>query len=327
MSVVAHQPRRVSPTSVIKVTPRRNAADESSAVRYDGEELPVLIRLPNLRALERAVAEPTPKTHEGRRSKRAKERSGQERQRESTIEKKPVVPVSASNKKLVVGGVTAGLVIAVTLLIFRGGSGPQPSADDAAWSTTEPSLLALEPQVSIPADAGQAVPHPGFKYEAPTARLVQDQEGDPLGVPTHAANDAGALELLGPREAYASQRYESSFSPVSSWPQEEEATPLSFNPPRSAQGSQPEFWPDDSLIMTGATSDTSANRERESGSLNYSPENSPSGTDYRSGMNPANSDSYRTGMLDLTRPPTPPNQPRSNILDGTIEIPNPTSLR
>lgn len=308
MSTAAHEPRRVgsrpvASPSASKVTPRRNASDagEPVGMQYDSDEVPVLIRLPDLRAVSPVETRPAP---ESQRKRKRSERQSASKQRSSQSEhqkvgKKPV-PQQAGHNKLVIAGVVGGVLVVAMLFLFNAG-GPKAPVEQDGWSG---EITGLE--VEMPGDslAGNSEPPAlDFEYAAPEAQPAQLASGKTaqkqLGVPDADAQVALQPELLAPPRQDQT---------VTGWPSDE-----TMEVSRSVQNAQSDLWPGESLTV-------------EQGGNQYPPTNSPSERDYRSGMYPSGADSYRMGKLDTDRLQSTPGE-RSGILDGNIAIPDINSFR
>ena len=192
MSTAAHEPRRVGPrraqsASGSKLTPRRNAPDtsepsgtrsggilppsgsrrnaldtsEPSGARYDSDELPVLIRLPNLRELdpsETPAASPSAKEH--RRIDSSSSHRQKAPRREASPASKRSFRQHVTNNKLVLGGVAGGILVVAMLLAFNGRESLPPAGQDA-WASEDGGVLLEIPEASLSA-TNNSPPH--FTY-------------------------------------------------------------------------------------------------------------------------------------------------------------------
>jgi len=313
MSTAAHEPHRVGPRradspSGSKVTPRRNAPEvsETNGMQYDSDELPVLIRLPDLHdpgSVESRTASPAGKKR--RRIDRAslgKQKSS--KQNGANMSKKTFQQRAVGNK-LVLGGIVGGMLVVVTLFLFNAGS-PTPPADQDGWASEAAELVPLvhEPEFSLPAENESPPLFPGFAYEAPNTETAQYARGQldqsPIGVPYYD-------------EPQTSRQSETAGLPnnhraVVNWPWEEATGSQSNSGPTPK-----DLWPGEGLSL-------------ERGGYEYAPADSPSQTDDRSSMYPSETESFRMGKLDSDRPQATLGD-RSSILNGNIEIPDTTSLR
>ncbi|MEO8494250.1 MAG: hypothetical protein ABI614_04215 [Planctomycetota bacterium] len=309
MSTAAHEPRRVGPRraespSGSKVTPRRNApeASELDSLRYDSDELPVLIRLPNLRDLGSVEMPPASPSKKKRHRVDPPSAVNQKasKQTASTVTKKSFQQ-HASNNKLVLVGIAGGILVGVLLFMFNSGSS-KPPADEDGWASEAAELRA--PEITLPTETEPPQPYPGFKYEAPVAattpytgnNLAHDSDGVPdLQIPS-APLDSKPADLP------------SRPQPIAGWPSDEAMQV------QTTSGSTPvDLWPGEELIS-------------EKAGYEYPAANSPSQTDYRSSMYPSDAESYRMGKLNSDRPQATQGD-HSSILNGNIEIPDTTSIR
>lgn len=314
MSTAAHEPRRVGPRraespSGSKVTPRRNASEtgELHGARYDSEELPVLIRLPNLRelgAVETPVASSSRKKQHRIDPPSASKRNTSNREESKTSKKS--FQQQAGDKKLVIAGITVGVLVVVTLFAFNS-SDPTPPADQDNWANQDREVLVEVPGNSLPAANNPASlsPPPDFVYEAPGAKKAQvasdESERDSLRVPM--------IPITPPAQQQSETTAMSSKPrPVNAWPTDE--TMGAQTPARSTPVN---LWPGESL-------------SRDPDAHEYPLTDSPSQGDYRSSMYPSAAEPYRMGKLDSDR--SLANQgSQSSILNGNIAIPDTKSLR
>ncbi|MDA1053777.1 MAG: hypothetical protein O3C40_25290 [Planctomycetota bacterium] len=314
MSTAAHEPRRVGPrrtnsSSVSKVTPRRNApeASEANAIQYDSNEVPVLIRLPNLRDISSEETNPAPPTEKKRRRiDRASAAEHKTSKRHASTAGKKSLQRKASDNKLVLGGVFGGVLVVVLLFVFNAG-GPESPTDAGGWAgnDTEQELLVGDPDISIPAEIATPEWDAGFEFKAPqleTTRLAGDElDETPLGIPYNA--EPPAPWQAEPLALPSKQR------PVGGWPSED-----ALGPPSPAKSPQSDLWPGESLSA-------------EHDGYQYPTTDSPTPIDYRSSMYPTEEQAYRTGRLDPNRSQSTQGEPGGSILDGTIAIPDTKSLR
>ncbi len=321
MSTAAHEPRRVGPDraesiSGSKVTPRRNASEthDSTGVQYDGDEVPVLIRLPNLHDL--AAAEVNAAPTEQRRTTRidgANHRaigasSEQSSRTKSKSKSKRSIEPEQNNTKLVVGGLIGGVLIAVALMLLSSG-GDTTTEEQDGWATpaSEGEMLANEPEISFPTDSEiGASPepeslYPGYAIEPPsleTATLAGgEMDQTPLGIPYYSEPlaDQTAEQLAPPTP----------IQPATGWPSEA----------MSGDSAGPALTPASGYAVERSTQDQLAPP---------TPTYSPSQDEYRSSMYPSDTESYRMGMLNTDRSS---DDRGGSILNGNIEIPDTTSIR
>lgn len=320
MSTAAQEPNQVGPrragsSSEVKVTPRRNATDPSApyGIQYDGDEVPVLIRLPDLRDLATSGVQsaPEPKQRQlridsGSRSETTTKPKSSNRSKSSKKSKRSIEP-DQNNTKLVVGGLVGGVLIAVALMMASSGGDMPEEQDGWATQSEEAEQLVQEPEISIPTESELASPseppplYPGYATEPPSMETAQLAGGEldqtAIGVPYYneplAADSAEAIDPPSIRQ------------PVVGWP--DEATSGSYAGPELAPAN-------------GYSSEGLRQNQSNSPTSTYS----PSQDDYRSSMYPPGTESYRTGMLETNRNTS---DGGSSILDGNIEIPPTTSLR
>ena len=305
MSTAAHAPRRAgsrraeSPSGS-KVTPRRNAPEscEQNGLEYDSDELPVLIRLPNLRDLGSVEKPPEPrnqkKHHSNERTSAGKQKTST--QSTSKAAKRPV-PQQAGSNKLVLGGIVGGILVLALLLLFNAGS-PDPPTDEDSWANEAAELAPAveEPDFSFAAEIEPPELNSSFAdgvSETPSAQFAGGEFESPeldRSVNSHSETAAVPIEN---RSAQA-------------WPPEE-IMELQSVPGWPAT----ELWPGESLSL-------------EQGNSEFVPTDSPGHTDYRSSMYPSETESFRMGKLDSERALE---GDRSSILDGTIETPDIRGLR
>ena len=310
MSTVSHQPRRVGPrpenaSAGSKVTPRRNSPEtsEPAGVAYDSDELPVLIRLPNLLDL-------APESAQSSRGKKRRHRidrpsGGKPRtpKHDSSKAAKKSFHEQAGNNKLILGGIVGGIAIVVALFLLNS-SGPDLPSEEDGWAVqeAEPELLVHDPEIMLPSENEPLPLYHGFVYETPEAEPVEQASSEQTQLvapfnyspePTHP--DTFALPSP-PRS-------------VDGWPTEEPLGPT-YGANQTPAGS----WPGEELKVP-----PSANQ--------YPTTDSSGQVDYRSSMYGNDPQSYRTGMLNLDRPQPTDGNRGSSILDGNIEIPDTTSYR
>ncbi len=304
MSTAAHEPRRVGPRrsdspTGSKVTPRRNAPDTSEphALQYDSDELPVLIRLPNL--CDTGAAETRPASRTQRKTNRI-DRGSASKQRAAKQKAPQVAKKSfqqrAGDNKLVVGGIVGGILVIVVLFVFNSGS--TPPGDQDGWASEaaaiEPPVEGLE--VVLPDSAEPTPPFPGFAYGSPS----EDTQQTPIEAPR--------LQQYPARQLSETAALPNNPTAAVAWPSEEAMGS------QSASGSQPEsLWPGEALSL-------------EQGGYEYPAADSTGQTDFRSSMYPPEAESYRMGKLESDRQQATEGG-RSSILNGNIEIPDTTSLR
>ncbi|MBC8351275.1 MAG: hypothetical protein H8E66_04780 [Planctomycetes bacterium] len=313
MSTAAHEPprigpRRANPSPEGKVAPRRNAPQVSapSGIRYDSDELPVLIRLPNLHDVASAETPPAAtkkKRHRIDRSSGGKRKLSSE---DSSRTSKKTFEQSTINNKLVLGGVVGGILLVVILFALNAG-GPEPLAEQDGWASEdgEPDLLVQDPEISIPTGTDTPPLYPGFAYEAPGAETAQlaggESEQAPVGLPY---NDE-SFALSAPDPLAGSTNPE----PASAWPSAE-----TMGPPSSG-----------SSTLSTPEPETGLNLEQRG--YRYPTTGSSGQADYSSSIYPSETESYRMGMRDPNRPSTTQGDSGSNILDGNISIPDTRKIR
>lgn len=316
MSTAAHEPRRaglrrVESPAGSKMTPRRNAseASESNGARYDSEELPVLIRLPNLRTLgpaeSRADSPSQKKQHRVDSSSASNQKPST---RESLKTNKKSFHQQAAGNKLVIGGVVGGILIVVLLFAFNA-SRSTPPVDEDSWANQGAELLVELPEPAPPA-ANKPAPlqPPGFTYKAPGTELAPfesgDLEQDSFTLPP-TLPPGNMPPLLNQPETAA---LPNKVSPVTGWPTDE-----AMGSQTSSQSKPVDLWPGENI-------------SQEPDGYGYPPTDSPSQSDYQSGMYPSDAGTYRMGKLDSDRP-LATHSDQSNILTGNIAIPDTKSVR
>lgn len=311
MSTAAHEPRRVGPRradspSGSKVTPRRNAADvnEPGGVQYDSDEIPVLIRLPDLRTVGAADS---PSTTAAQQKKHRIDRPSANKQTQSQhksekVSKKPL-PQQAGHNKLVIAGVIGGLLVLALLFLFNSGS-KQPIEQDG-WANQDIEISIEEPELAVSSgvETPKLSPPPPapttFEYGTPDNSQEQfassESEQLPLKSPYYeAAQKPLQTQLLAPQSDQSS---------IAAWPSEE-----TMGASVPAQPAPADLWPGERLTA-------------EQGGYQYPPTNSPSERDYQSSRYPSQTDTYRMGKLDTDRPQAV-QRDRNGILDGNIAIPD-----
>lgn len=308
MNTAAHEPRRVGPRRAdsppgSKVTPRRNAPETSAqnGAQYDSDELPVLIRLPNLGDLGTVETQIASESKKKRHRIDPPSASNQKRSRHDTSKgSKRSFQQQAGDNKLVLVGVVGGILVVVMLFVFNA-SGPTPPAGQGGWANQDSGVLLEMPEASSSA-ANNSPPFaspPDFIYTAPGVEEAQFASGElkntPLSPPYFD------MPLLS-REA-ETQASTSPQPSVSRWPSEETMGASSPSGPMPTG-----LWPGESLSL-------------EPGGDQYSPTDSPRQGDYRSSRYPSDADTYRMGKLSSDRPQTFQGD-HSSILDGNIAIPD-----
>ena len=313
MSTAAHEPRRVGPRRADSpagstVTPRRNAPETSdpNGLQYDSEELPVLIRLPNLSdptsvqglPASRDINQRPPIGGAGGGSRKTSKHDASKVSRAS-------ITHHPGHKKLVIGGIVGGVLVVTMLLLFTARS-PKPPADQDGWASEAAELetFAQDQGLSITIEGEPNSLYPGFANEAPEAEAPQFASGEiesaPFGVPyfdesqTTSQSETAALP--------------NNNKPAQSWPSEADLKP---QPPSGSTSAN--SWPVESLSL-------------EQGGNPYSPTDPQIQSDYRSSKYPSTTESFRMGKLDSDRPLATESD-RGSILDGTIETPDTRSLR
>ncbi|MBI2478150.1 MAG: hypothetical protein HYV60_05745 [Planctomycetia bacterium] len=310
MSTAAHEPRRVGPRrvespSASKVTPRRNAPDtnELDGPQYDSDELPVLIRLPNLRdigSVETRTASPS--TKKGHRTDRSSASTQRTSKSEASKVSKKSIQQYAGNNKLVLGGIVGGIFVVVMLFVFNA-SRPAAPVDQDGWANQGGELHVEEPDLSHSAakNPPPLLP-PDFTYTAPAAKNAQFASGELEKAPLDTPYDNTPL-VPSENAAFASPSKQPS---VTEWPSEETMGALTPAAPT-------DLWPGESL-------------SDEPGGYQHPLTDSTNQTDDRSSMYPSDADTYRMGKLDSDRPQTFEGD-RSSILNGNIAIPDTKSQR
>ena len=310
MSTAAHEPRRVGPRradspSGSKVAPRRNAPEtsEQNGLQYDSDELPVLIRLPNLHDLGSIEKQSEPRAQKKHHSSNRKSAGEQKTsaQSASKVAKKPV-PQQAGSSKLVIGGIAGGILVVVLLLLFNAGS-PEPPTNEDGWASEAAELepAVQEPDFSFAAEIEPPALNSGLAGEAPETESAQFASGQ------FASGQFDNPELYLPiGNQSETAAFPSENRSAQAWPPDEmmELQPGPGSP-------APDLWPGQSLSL-------------EQGGSEYTPANSPGQSDYRSSMYPSETESFRMGKLDSDRPQE---GDRSSILDGIIETPDTRNLR
>ncbi|HUG70021.1 MAG TPA: hypothetical protein VMM76_19880 [Pirellulaceae bacterium] len=308
MNTAAHEPRRVGPRRAdsppgSKVTPRRNAPEtsEQDGAQYDSDELPVLIRLPNLGDLGPVETQIASESKKKRHRIDPPSASKQKRSRhEASKGSKKTFQQQAGGNKLVLVGVVGGMLVVVMLFVFNA-SGPTPPADQDDWAKQDSGVLLEVPEVSISAanNSPPSASPPDFTYTAPGLEEAQFASGElaktPLGPPDF---DMPLLSREAETNAPTSRQ-----PSVSGWPSEETMGASAPSAPTPTN-----LWPGESLSL-------------EPPAYQYPPTDSPSQGDYRSSMYPPDADTYRMGKLSSDR-----QGDHSSILDGNIAIPDTKSL-
>lgn len=288
MSSVSQQPRRVSGT--MEQRPARESG-ERLLVRYDSEEAPVLIRLPDISAtrVEAVLAATETHAHSKRASNKNKGRrpSREDRAAPPVQESKAKPAISAVRSrmpsKLVVAGIIVGLSLG-TLIFLNGGKKVEPAAEQDLWSAND-NVTATEPEVSLPGDdeLGEVYSQADIEPRQGTQAVPPDR---PLEVPTMELAPPELVRQPLPQEG--NQPLPTHSTPLG-WPDEAQ---VPEELPAPALGAPVENWPPE-IEIAGPRSRSEAAPD------GYSDEPT-----YRSGMRPSH-------------------EPNSRVLDGTIETPTP----
>jgi hypothetical protein len=343
MSSSAHEPGQsgssqanssvtIRSSSVNKVTPRRNASEASVSTadtaiesqsatdlyatdQYDSDEVPVLIRLPNLYA--RSPETPAPKSS-SRKQHRIDQPSGNNTSSkrpsskwETKINKKSMQEY-ASNNKLVIGGVAGGLLVVVMLLLLNSGDA-QPAPDQDSWAQHD--LAAQEPEISIPTGNEPQGLYPGFAYEPPQAETTQFSSDASVPAP---------LDVSTNDETLAAPQLQSIALPN---------LPVPKMPVAKAPVAK-DRWPGEELMGPAIATDSNQTLPLPRANLNIEKNGSPHPTTgmtdqngYRSTMNREQAESYRIGQVNQNRQPTQQDVQTGSILNRNLTYPDTKSYR
>lgn len=277
------------PRRVGDVKPRRNTAQDGAS-DYDSQEVPVLLRLP-ARACQSPAGELS--SHGSATGGEATGLKTEPNRQESKLPRGRRSANKADrgiDTKLIVGGLVVGVVIAGMLFFTNGRSTDQ--SDDLAWPQENGEELAAgeDLQVIIP-EVSEATPEFAYGLETDESQPIAREPLDSLTAPDLA-------DVPGPGGLPRDTTLEDStaINAQTSW-NEEPSTRLYPSGGANNAAKRVNNWP------AGDFTDNA------------------SGTDNRSSMNGTDNSVYRTGRLEQDTAPS------GNILDGTIEIPTPTSRR
>jgi hypothetical protein len=274
-------------------------------VRYDSQEAPVLIRLPDISStrVEAVLAATETHVQSKRSSSKSKHRRHSRESHESkTAESKTKVAIATKKprvpSKLVVAGIIVGLSLG-TLIFLNSGKKPEPAGEPDLWSSTD-NVTATEPEVTLPGDEEPA--------EAYSNIEVQPRQGTQVVPPDRPTLEPPMVDLAPPdlvrQPLDEGNQPLRSHSTADGWPDEALADNPSAHPrgclpisdvTEKVPGAPVDGWPPEIEI---------AGPRSESTPYEYSDEPDVGSPTYRQGMRP-------TG------------EPNSRVLNGTIETPTP----
>lgn len=283
------QPRRAD-----SVMPRQGVPDVSEN-KYDSQEVPVLIRLPDISVHQEALpGAPESQGRKYRRDMAETKSSGSRSAQPSGRSRRASETDTTVNTRVVVGGVLVGVVLVVALFLVNGRSSDSP--EETAWPESAGELPSVVEglEIEIPQNLTPDTAVAAETSEADSSTLLDPPEL--ADVPFNLTTPETAERNTGSDNAMQANHTTTAWN-------KEPSTPLFPQGSSVSTGEKVQAWP------SGLGQQ---DREHTSG-------------EYRSSMNPAQDEIYRTGMLDRETSPADP--PRGTILDGNIETPEQTSRR